>query len=58
MARKAPPLLTRFVKKGDSCPSGMVKVQPTAKMKAKGMDKRADFCAKPELAHRKGWREA
>lgn len=58
MARRPPPLVTRFVKKGGSCPGGMVKVEHTKKMKAKGMDKRMDFCAKPELARRKGWKEA
>ena len=48
--------VVQFVKKGARCPSGMIKVQHTAKMKKKGMDKRIDFCATPDVAKRKGFK--
>lgn len=53
MAKKKRIMPVRFVKKGARCPSGMIKVQHTAKMKKKGMHKRIDFCATPDVARRK-----
>ncbi len=54
MAKRKLP--TRFVKKGCGCPGGMLKIEPTPKMRKSKVAQRIDLCATPDLIKRKGWK--